>query len=351
VGPHGGTVRRVSYLKHDASVASRTLDHLWVASASISMATKLARRGVVKPDVVVATAPGLPTLIAGRIVAKRLGVPLVAEMRDAWPDLVSHTPGLARGRGPIERVKQRVHEAVTALQRNAAIVVTTTESFADVLREREVGPVHVIRNGTSLERYAVIPPTVHDHDELRVLYIGTIGRSQGLETVVRATAAAREQGVAIETRIVGYGADVARLRALNVALGSPVRLLDRVQPNEVFGHYDWADTTVVALRDWEPFKWTVPSKLYELMATGKHVTAIVAGEAAALVRESNSGDVVPPGDANAVANLWKRLSRDRTLVASRDGGREWIARNAEYDVIGEQYRVLLEEVVEICFRH
>ncbi|ERG65108.1 hypothetical protein L332_11745 [Agrococcus pavilionensis RW1] len=225
-------------------------------------------------------------------------------------------------------------------------MVTTTESFAEVLRDREVDPVHVIRNGTSLARYAVIPPTVHDHDELRVLYMGTIGRSQGLETVIRATAAAREHGVRIETRIVGYGADVARLRALNTALGSPVRLLDRVQPNEVFGHYDWADTTVVALRDWEPFKWTVPSKLYELMATGKHITAIVDGEAAALVRESNSGDVVPPGDASAVADLWGRLSRDRALVASRDGGRAWIARNAEYDVIGEQYRVLLETEVE-----
>lgn len=346
IGAHGGTVHRVSYLQHNASVVSRTLDHLWVARASIAEATKLVRKGAIAPDIVVATAPGLPTLIAGRVVAKRLGVPFVAEMRDAWPDLVSHTPGLIEGKGVVAGVKLRVHEAVTALQRDAAMVVTTTESFATVLRERGVQPVHVIRNGTSLERYAVLPQTQHDHVELRVLYMGTIGRSQGLETVIRATAIARQRGVLVETRIVGYGADMPRLRALNTTLGSPAQLLDRVEPSEVFGHYDWADTTVVSLRDWAPFRWTVPSKLYELMATGKHITAIVDGEAATLVRESGSGDVVVPGDAEAIARLWERIASDRSLVGSRQGGREWIAANADYDVIADQYRLLLEAEVE-----
>lgn len=52
----------------------------------------------------------------------------------------------------------------------------------------------------------------------------------------------------------------------------------------------------VQLRDWEPFAWTVPSKLYEALATGKHVTAILAGEAADIVRSTGAGDVVAPGD-------------------------------------------------------
>lgn len=343
-GRHGGVVHRVSYLRHNSSVMSRTLDHLWVACASVTRALRLARAGT-KPDVVIATAPGLPTLVAGRILARRLRVPLIAEMRDAWPDLVSHTPGLVAGKGIAAHVKQRVHESITALQRDAAVVVTTTESFANVLRSRGVDPVHVIRNGTSLERYSRIPPTEHDHDELRVLYMGTIGRSQGLDTLIRATALARARGIPVETRIVGYGADSRRLAEINATLGSPVQLLDRVQPSEVFSHYQWADTTVVSLRDWEPFRWTVPSKLYELMATGKHITAVVDGEAAALVRESGAGDVVAPGDSEAIMTLWEEVAIDRSRVASRASGREWVAANAEYDVIAARYRTLLEEAV------
>lgn len=342
-GEHGGTVHRVTFLPHNASIASRTLDHIWVARATILAVMQLVRRRQVQPDVVIATAPGLPTLVAGRVLARRLQVPLVAEMRDAWPDLVSHTPGLRRGLAA--RAKRRVHEFVTGLQRDAALVVTTTDSFADVLRERGIGAVEVIRNGTSLERYASIPPTEHDHESLRVLYMGTVGRSQGLDTVIRASAIARERGIDVRTRIVGYGADFKRLQALNLALGSPVQLMGAVEPQQVHGHYAWADTTVVSLRDWEPFRWTVPSKLYELMATGKHITAVVDGEAAGIVRQSASGDVVPPGDPDAIADLWERLASDRTLLDSRPGGRAWIAEHADYDVIAARYRSVLEQAV------
>lgn len=342
-GPHGGTVHRVAFLPHNASIVSRTLDHVWVARATVLAVMRLVRRGELHPDVLVATAPGLPTLFAGRVLAKRLGVPLIAEMRDAWPDLVSHTPGLEHG--PAARAKRRVHEFVTGLQRDAALVVTTTESFAEVLRDRGIGAVEVIRNGTSLERYASIRPTEHDHDSLRVLYMGTVGRSQGLDNIIRASAIARERGVDLRTRIVGFGADFKRLQALNRSFGSPVQLLGRVEPRYVKGHYEWADTTVVSLRDWEPFRWTVPSKLYELMATGKHITAVVDGEAADIVRQSASGDVVAPGDANALADLWERLSSDRSLLDSRPSGRVWVADNADYDLIAGRYRSVLERVV------
>jgi len=345
VGDHGARVHRVSFLRHNSSIVSRTADHVWVAQRSVRVAMRLVRAGRLDPDVVIATAPGLPTLAAGRAVSRRLGIPFVAEMRDAWPDLASHTPGLANGRGLIARVKQGVHEAVTGLQRGAAAVVTTTESFARVLRGRGIDRVHVIRNGTLLERYASIPATVHDHDELRVLYMGTIGRSQGLECLVRAAASARDRGLPVTTRIVGFGADFKNLRDLNDSLGSPVDLRGKVGADEVFGHYVWADTTVVSLRAWEPFEWTVPSKLYELMATGKHVSAVVAGEAADLVLESGCGDVVAPGSVEAIVALWERLLADRQLVSSREGGRAWVASNVDYEILAQRYQSVLEDVV------
>lgn len=345
VGQHGGVVHRVSFLRHNSSVVTRTADHAWVARHSVRAALRLARDGALQPDVVVATAPGLPTLAAGRAVARRLGVPLVAEMRDAWPDLVSHTPGLTAGRGLVARIKQNVHEAVTGLQRGAATVVTTTESFARVLRGRGIESVHVIRNGTLLQRYAGIPATVHDHDELRVLYMGTVGRSQGLEHLIRATATARARGLPIDARIVGYGADLRNLRDLNASLGAPVDIRGKVGPDEVFGHYAWADTTVVSLRAWEPFEWTVPSKLYELMATGKHVSAMVAGEAADLVLESGCGDVVAPGSVEAIVALWEQLLTDRDRVSSREDGRRWVAQNVDYGILAERYERVLEEAV------
>lgn len=337
----GARVFRVSFLPHDGRIHTRTLDHLWVAAASVRRVEQLIASDVIDPDIVVATAPALPSLIAGRAIAKRHAVPLVAEMRDAWPDLVSHTPGLTAGRGPVEGLKRAVHERITALQRGASHVVTTTESFASVLKTRGMEQISVIRNGTSSARYEIVPPRDRDHAELRVLYMGTIGRSQGLDTVVRAAARLRDEGVQIEVRFVGHGAGLRGLRELNSRLGHPVAILGAVPGSEVLEHYSWADSCLVSLRDWEPFSWTVPSKLYELMATGRHMTAIVAGESARLVREAGSGDVVPPGDVEALASLWRSLSEDPDRLAVGDSGRRWVAEHADYDTLAERYLEIL----------
>lgn len=338
----GARVFRVSYLPHDGTIHTRTLDHLWVAEATRRKANRLIADGVIAPEVVIATAPALPTLVAGRAVAKRHGLPLVVEMRDAWPDLVSHTPGLASDRGPISSVKRLVHKQITSLQLNAARVVTTTETFAKVLLERGMRQVTVVRNGTDGARYAAVPPLVRDHAALHVLYMGTIGRSQGLEVLVRAAAKLKGAGVPLHVRLVGDGAAHGKLRELNATLGGPVEILRAVAGSEVLDHYTWADTCVVSLRDWEPFGWTVPSKLYELMAAGRHMTAIVAGESAALVREAASGDVVPPGDVDALANLWRELVADPSRLQIGDSGRAWVALHAEYESIADRYLNLLK---------
>lgn len=345
MGEHGATVHRVGYIPHDGGILRRTVDHAWVALRTTSHAIGLARRGRLSPDVVIATAPALPTLLAGAVVARRLHVPLIAEMRDAWPDLVSHLPGGVSGRGLAARVKRTVHEQVTRLQRRADHVVTTTSRFAAVLRERGVRHVSVIRNGTTPERYEAIGPGAHEGDELRALYIGTIGRSQGLDMVVRAAHRLRADGVPIRVRIVGAGADAAALRTLNHRLGLPVELLGAVSSHDVQPQYQWADTCIVSLRDWEPFTWTVPSKLYELMATGKHMTAIVAGEAAELVVEAESGDVVAPGDQAGLEQLWRGLVADRRRLEIGDTGRRWVREHVAYDALSDEYAELIERVV------
>ncbi len=344
VSDSGGRVRRVRYLRHSGDLVTRTLDHAAAAADSYRQAARAIRRGH-RPDVVIATAPALESLIAGRLLAHRFRLPLVAEMRDAWPDLVAHTPGLVAPTGPTAFLKRAVHEFVTRLQRRADAVVTTTSTFATVLERRGIQRVRVLRNGTDLQRYRVVDPTVGASTApLRVLYIGTIGRSQGLDLLIRASARLRADGVGVEVRIAGQGADVGRLRRLNQRLGSPVSILGQIDGPAVIEQYRWAHTTVVSLRDWEPFAWTVPSKLYELLAAGKHVTGIVAGEAAQILAAAKAGHVVPPGDVDALRGLWERLAVDRSLLAIDGTGRAWVQGNADYDRIAAEYLDLLKDV-------
>ena len=363
-GRHGETILRTAYLPHRADIATRTADHLIAAGDALRRLRRRFSRPGTRPDVIIATAPAIPTLLVGRTLSLLWDVPLVVEMRDAWPDLVTHVgpagalsaeAARAVRRGVLRRaltwgaalLKGEVHEQVTGWQSGARAVVTTTGRFAQVLRDRGVKTVRVVRNGTDLRQV----PRQHDHlpadhPELRCLYLGNMGRSQGLDTVVRAAAALRREGVDIRVRLVGHGVEAPALAALAHELEAPVEVFPRIPHREVSRQYAWADTVIVSLRDWAPFAWTVPSKLYEMLATGRHITALLDGEAADVVREAGAGDVLPPEDVEALTDLWRGLAADRSRAAVRASGRDWVAEHADDDVLARRYLEILHGVLE-----
>ena len=95
-GMHGETVLRTAYLPHRGDIATRTADHLVAALDSLRRLQRRFTRPGDRPDVIIATAPAVPTLLVGRLLSARWGVPLVVEMRDAWPDLVTQVGWPAR---------------------------------------------------------------------------------------------------------------------------------------------------------------------------------------------------------------------------------------------------------------
>lgn len=346
-GESGETILRVRFRTHSPGLRSRSIDQAVAATDSVVAGTRYFRRPGNRPDVIIATAPGLPTIPAGMALGTILRCPVVVEMRDAWPDLIGpsgmfgpddHRPA------PVRHLVTTAHRAITRMQRNAAAVVTTTRSFGQVLRERGVKRVQVVRNGSTLEHLpALRPPT--EHEGLRVLYLGTIGRSQGLHAAVDAATIARSRGLDLTLRIAGSGAAEPELRRRAKDTAAPVEFVGRVPRSEVPDHYAWADSVVVSLRDWQPFEWTIPSKLYEVMGTGRHVSAAMRGEAAEIVTGTGAGFVVPPEDAEALAAQWLALAFDRTPLRVDSMARTWVLENAHHDSLAREYLDLLGDVV------
>lgn len=356
-GVHGETVHRVAFRGYAGDVGSRFADQLVAARGAGRAAVRTARSGTGPgaPDVVVATVPSLPMLWAGRRVAARLGVPVVAEMRDAWPDLLTVADEWdTTSRGRAGRVAQRVTRggltgvgrATTREQRRADAVVTTTDTFAAALRSRGVRQVHVVRNGAHpVPGYGSHSPRETADGSLNVLYAGTIGRAQGLATAVQAAALAGSRGVHVRLRLVGDGADRRRLVALAAAERVEVDFVGAVPRAAMGEHYAWADTVLVSLRPWPALELTVPSKLYEAMALGVHVTGSVAGEAADIITGAHAGHVATPGDAAALAQLWESVATDRSRLDPGTDGIAWVGQHAEDSQLARDYLQVLDAVV------
>jgi Glycosyl transferase 4-like domain/Glycosyl transferases group 1 len=323
-GKFGERILRVPYLRHDGhSRLLRFIDQLFSAAMSIPVA--LLRR---RPDVVLVTAPSLPTLGAGFVLAKLRGAPLVVEMRDAWPDL-ARDARLVEG-----RVKGVAERAVEFIQHRADLVVTVTEGFAATLRARGVEHVVTVSNGVDLDSLPHLQPPPLERDTFEALYLGNHGESQRLESLIRASALV---GKSMHLRFVGHGTQRRKLVALARELDAPVTFYPSLQGDEVIKRYAAADTCVVSLRDdWKSFETTVPSKTYEVLAIGRHVTAVVLGEAERIVRDSGAGDVVK-SNPEAIAALWRELAADRGRLIGNGGGRQWVKEHADYGRLSLQY--------------
>jgi len=325
-------IRRVPYLPHGNSQLARFIDHCF--SAAMTVPLGLMTR---KPDVVLATAPSLPILAAGYLLARFRGVPLIVEMRDAWPDLARDSR-IVKG-----SVKSLVEVVVDFIQRRADLVVTVTEGFAQTLRSRGLRNVATVSNGLHVDTIPYLGPPEPERQVFEALYLGNHGASQHLEVVIRASALV---GDSMHLHLVGHGTRKPALEKLARALDAPVTFHPSLHGLEVLDRYASADTCIVSLRDdWKSFETTVPSKTYEVLSLGRHVTAIVKGEAARIVEDAEAGDIVP-SSPEAVADLWRELAANRSRVVRDGTSRQWVKEHADYSLLAEQYMALITTLLD-----
>ncbi|MBG0739171.1 glycosyltransferase family 4 protein [Paeniglutamicibacter antarcticus] len=329
-GRFGERVMRVPFIPHGNSQLARLIDQCF--SAAMSIPASLLRN---RPDVVVATAPSLPILAAGFIVSRIRRVPLIVEMRDAWPDL-ARDARMVQG-----SVKSVVEHAVEFIQNRAELVVTVTEGFAATLRSRGVRNVATVSNGLDVDKIPVLPAPDLAKETFTALYLGNHGASQRLDVIIRASALV---GHSMHLTLVGHGTQRKELVKLARELDAPVTFLPSLHGPKVLEQYAKADTCVVSLRDdWKSFETTVPSKTYEVLAIGRHVTAVVLGEAERIVRDSGAGDVVK-ASPEAIAALWRTLAADRGNLIRSEGSRQWVKEHADYTQLSGRYMELISEL-------
>lgn len=382
IGVDEERILRVPYLHSGSSTARQILDQSVSAAGAMSAALRRLR-GRSAPDVVVSTTPALPILLAGDSISRLLAVPHVAEVRDAWPDLISELSLVSGAAGKYlpRSVTTRLERStlpdlLTRAQRRAAVVVVTTEGFRKRLQTRGIN-AEVVRSGVTPAELAgasgltatgaipivaaprtgqipqVAPARSVPRDEmasetaLNLLYVGTVGRSQDLSTAVRAVS--RAQGVRL--RIVGDGVDKPALESLASELAVGVDFFPQQAGADLAAHWEWADAGLVSLSDLDSYRYTVPSKLYSLMAREIPVIGVVAGEAADIISTTDAGEVAAPGNVEAVVEAMHRMS-DR-LDRSQTSGthapigcrpRDWVLEHASAQAMGRAYERILGQV-------
>jgi glycogen(starch) synthase len=244
---------------------------------------------------------------------------LVEELNRGAPDPAS---GLVRR---MERFQTLHSDALVAPSHALAERVARAWGFPPESVEVIPNPL----DGAALRRAALEPSPV-PLPERFIVFIGRLERRKGVMTLARALPAVLEAHPDTHAVLLGRDAgeqagDVVRdLRDRTARFSDRVHLVDELPRDQAMTIVGRAELAVLPSL-WEGFGFVA----VEAMALGRPVVASAAGGLAEIVRDGESGWLVPPGDSDALAaTLVDKLGRPDELARIARGGRE---RSEDYE--------------------
>lgn len=306
-------VRVKTYIAPNEGKWRRIADFLsYMLMSFVAALIESSRHG--RPDTVVATSPQFFTAVAAWAAATVLRRPFVFEISDLWPASIVAVGAMRPGRilGALEAIE-------LFLYRQAAHIVAQTPAFRDDLVARGIdeGKISVVLNGVELSLFS---PRSRDAakaaelglagDRMVVGYLGTLGLAHGLDHVIEAAEALRDEPVCF--LLMGPGAEREKLMAevRGRALGNVVIPPPQPKP-EMPRAWSVCDLSLVHLKDTPVFSSVIPSKIFESMAMGKPVLlASPEGEASRLVEREGAGVAIRSSDAATLVQAVRQLAHD-----------------------------------------
>lgn len=227
-------------------------------------------------DAVVATADPWSSLVLGRLVARTLDVPFVADFRDPW------TLCAVRGRDRPQltrRVDRRVEADVVSGA--AAIMFTAERARARYAcaYEDAAARMHVLHNGFEGGTVVVSPPARPARTQLSLLFFGVFRPLAPARALVDALArlVERRPGAAPRLRIESMGGLDAEDAAYAEARGvrSLFVTVPSVHPVQAFARQSQADALLVVANPERTDM--IPAKLFEALPVGRPVLGFGTG--------------------------------------------------------------------------
>jgi glycosyltransferase involved in cell wall biosynthesis len=274
-------------------------------------------------DIIHALSPPPSSLLVASSLAKRSGLPLVADFRDPWTQFSLHHWMRFAARRKMEIAMER------AVLRRSSLVLSATPPRTEMLRESYPGlpqdRFETLTNGFDLEDFGPpAPPPANDRFTL--VYTGSIYYYRNpvvfLQAVREALNGHPEMRGRLQVLFAGLAGPDLSGRIRDLGLEEVVTLRGIVPYRRSIELQKSADVLLLFLGDSPMAPSWYPAKVFEYIATGRPILALAPeGITADLVREAGTGIVVGPDDAGGIASAFADLFsrwKQRRLPTLRD---------------------------------
>lgn len=297
------------------------------------------------PDLIHAHSPVLNALPA-LAVRRKLGIPLVYEMRASWEDAaVDHG---TTAEGSLRYRASRLAETFALLRADQVTTICEGLKQDILVRGVRADKVTVIPNAvdTTAFRFDPSPDAKRSHElglqGCTVLgFLGSFYHYEGLHLLIEALGRLKPAYPALRLLLVGGGFEEDALKAQTQALGlgESVVFAGRVPHAEIEKLYALTDLLVYPRLPVRLTELVTPLKPLEAMAQGRPVLASDVGGHRELIRDGQTGALFRAGDVDALCQGIQRMLATREQWPKiREQGRRFVESERTWRLSVDRYQ-------------
>lgn len=286
-----------------------------------------------KPDLIHAHSPVLNAIPAIRV-GRRLGIPVVYEIRAFWEDAAVDHGTTSEG-----SLRYRATRALeTWAIKRVDHVFTICEGLRRDIVERGIpeSRITVIPNAVDIENFQMSAPDAGTEALRRKVglegctvlgFVGSFYAYEGLDLLLDAFAGLAAARPDLRVLLVGGGPQDANLKAQATRLGLADRVVftGRVPHSEVSRYYDLIDLLAYPRHSMRLTELVTPLKPLEAMAQGHLFVASDVGGHKELIRDGETGRLFTAGNPQALAAaVTDMLDHRERWPAMRKAGRSFV---------------------------
>ncbi len=296
-----------------------------------------------RPDILHAHSPALCGMAAS-IAARKLGLPLLYEIRAFWEDAaVSNGTSTA---GSIKYLATRWLEDRVVARADAVAVICNGLSSDLIARGVPSDKIMISPNGVDLEMFGDPPlPDAALAIELGLTgkavigFIGSFYDYEGLDDLIAAMPAIPEADLVL---VGGGPMEIAlRQQAADSHARDRIHFIGRVPHDQVERYYSLIDVLVYPRKRQRLTDLVTPLKPLEAMAQRRLVAGSDVGGHRELIEDGVTGTLFPPDDPHALAASIRNLLADRAHWDERrrvarafvERDRNWSSNISRYDPV------------------
>ncbi|MCP5160715.1 MAG: glycosyltransferase, exosortase A system-associated [Hahellaceae bacterium] len=271
------------------------------------------------PDIIHAHSPALNGLAAVHV-GKKLGIPVVYEVRAFWEDAAVDHGTTTEG-----SLRYRLTKALeTYVLKSANAVTTICQGLKDDMEARGISPgkITVIPNAVDIEKFAIIDSQdlalaeqLQLTDKFVVGFIGSFYGYEGLPLIIDALVLLKDALPDLHILLVGGGPEEQRLKAYVIEKGvqDRVTFTGRVPHDDVNRYYSVIDVLAYPRQSMRLTELVTPLKPLEAMAQKRLFIASDVGGHHELIVDGVTGVLFKHGDASSLAEKIELLRNNTAL--------------------------------------